>query len=142
MKFFAVLLLIILGACANLVKEPSQPITVRFKDPDAPSARCILETKDTRHQLNVPGTIRVERSRKPLRVYCATANGDKGEEFHKARLNQRAAWNIANGYIGLPYDMITSLAYGYPNEIIIDYDASKDVVLKTPPPLAYGELSE
>lgn len=110
MKHAALVVLLILPACATVTSKSTQDITVTT---EPAGASCELTNKDGSWVIeSTPGTVAVQRSFSPLTVHCA-GNGLSATEVLEPRTRGRAYGNIL--LFGLPayVDAATEKGYEY-----------------------------
>ena len=137
MKFFLILPLAALSACATVVNGSSQTVTVSTTPP---GANCTLDRIGAHVAAisSTPGSVRLDKSKNELTVTCTK------EGFRTAHLSYSPSFSgwtfgnlVAGGVVGVVVDAASGANYAYPKDIRIDMARDQPPAL---PPIAMQAL--
>jgi hypothetical protein len=113
-------LLATLPGCATITEGTSQTITI---DTTPPGALCNVD-REGEHIGTItaaPGTVKVERSKKDLKIVCEAPGYASAEDIESPTFNSSTMGNvILGGVIGLAVDAASGANHKYTTNIHLD----------------------
>lgn len=136
---FTLASLLLLPACATIVKGSSQDIAVN-SSPGAASCQIAKGTAQIATIPVTPGTARVSRSSEPVTVTCMKQGYETTAFVAPSSVN---GWIFGNllfgGLVGIIVDASTGAGSSYPDSVLVTLPPSRQVAPAQPGPYVPGE---
>ena len=93
----ALALLALTAGCATVVRGTNETVTI--KTPDCPGARCVLQHKKGRWEVESPGSVVIPRSDDPLKIDCSKGSESVSIQVDSGVSSGAVAGDVVEGEI-------------------------------------------
>ena len=114
---------IIVSSCATLTNDPNQQIQFVGMNCKDQVVKCNLSNKRGSWTVELPGSTPIRRSDDVLRVECANSEGERYLMTAQSKIGAKLIASAVFLDLGI-VDAITDKHREYPEQIIVDCDAS------------------
>lgn len=113
---------IMLSACAYTFEKHIQDIEVQT--PGARGSVCYMFVDGLEYRVYPPQVMNVDKSKEDLVIDCVAPGNRRKKVVIEPQIVDKFYANVGNGFIGLPFDVLSNAMYEYPSVVVVDFTNS------------------